>query len=43
MTMGTFMYYGGMIGVGVSLLSLLICLKAFPRKRRKMLEKLSEE
>ena len=42
-TTGTLMYYGGMIGTGIGILLLVICLIIFPKQRKKLLKKLGEE
>ena len=43
MSLGEMMYYGGMVGIGVCLLAGLLCIKVFPKQRKKMLEKLGED
>ena len=43
LTPGAMMYYGGFLGVGVSLLIIMICLVAFPIRRKRLLKKLGEE
>lgn len=43
MSLGEMMYYGGFVGVGVCLLAILICVKVFPKQRKKLLDKLGEE
>lgn len=37
------MFYGGIAGVAVGVLLALICMKVFPRQRKRLLEKLSKE
>ena len=41
--MGSVMFYGGIIGVAVGVLLMIICLKVFPKQRRKLLEELGQE
>ena len=43
LTLGSMMYYGGFIGVGIGVFLILICLIAFPIQRRKVLRRLGEE
>lgn len=43
MTPGSLMYYGGLIGVGVSAFLLLICVAVFPMRRKRLLRKLEKE
>lgn len=43
LTEGSMMYYGGYLGVGISVLLLLICLIAFPVRRKRLLRKLGRE
>ena len=43
LTPGSMMYYGGFLGVGIGVFLLLICLIAFPIRRKKLLKKLGEE
>ena len=42
LTTGSFMYYGGFLGIGVGVFFLLICFAVFPRQRKKLLKKLEE-
>ncbi len=42
LTTGSLMYYGGFFGIGVGILSILICLAVFPKQRKKILKKLEE-
>lgn len=39
-TEGTLLLLAGCIGIAVSIVALLVCLAAFPRKRRKLLKRL---
>lgn len=43
MTTGSIMFYGGIVGVAIGILLALICMKVFPRQRKRLLEKLSKE
>ena len=43
LTPGSMMYYGGFLGAGVSILLMLICLRVFPIRRKRLLKKLGEE
>lgn len=43
MTPGSLMYYGGLIGAGVSVFLLLICAAVFPISRKRLLKKLEKE
>lgn len=43
MAAGEMMVYGGIAGIIGSILLVVICMKIFPRQRKKLLEKLSEE
>ena len=43
MTTGSIMFYGGIAGVLVGVLLALICMKVFPRQRKRLLEELSKE
>ena len=42
LTTGSFMYYGGFLGIGVGILSIFICLAIFPKQRKKLLKKLED-
>ncbi len=42
LTMGSMLYYGGFLGVAVSIFLILICLIAFPIQRRRRLKKLGD-
>lgn len=43
MTKGSLMYYGGYLGIGISVVLFLICLVAFPIRRKHLLKKLGRE
>lgn len=43
MTTGSIMFYGGIAGVVVGILLALICMKVFPKQRRRLLDELSRE
>lgn len=43
MSMGNIMFYGGIIGIIISILAILICLRIFPREKKKLLKNLGDE
>lgn len=43
LTEGSMMYYGGYLGIGLSAILFLICLVAFPIRRKRLLKKLGRE
>lgn len=43
MTTGTLMFYRGIGGIVLGVVLGLICLRVFPKQRKKMLERLSQE
>ena len=43
MTTGSIMFYGGIAGIAVGIILALVCLKIFPRQRKRLLDKLSGE
>lgn len=42
MTTGSIMFYGGIAGGVLGVLSVLVCIRLFPRQRKRMLERLGE-
>ncbi len=40
MTAGTLFLFLGAVGIAVSIMALFVCVAAFPRKRKKLLERL---
>lgn len=43
MTTGSIMFYGGIAGIAVGIILALVCLRVFPRQRKRLLEKLGRE
>ncbi len=43
MTPGSLLYYGGLLGAGVSGFLLLLCTAVFPIRRKRLLKKLGKE
>lgn len=42
MTIGEIMFYGGIAGTAISLLTVVIALRVFAKRRKKMLKKIME-
>lgn len=42
MSIGEVMLYSGAVGVVISIIMILVCLKVFPKKRDKLLKTLSD-
>lgn len=43
MTAGSIMFYGGIAGVAAGIVLALICMKVFPKQRKRLLEELARE
>ncbi len=42
-TTGSTMYYGGIIGIGISIILLMLCTPIFATQRRKLLKKIEKD
>lgn len=43
MTAGSTMFFGGIAGITIGIILALICLRIFPRQRKRLLDKLSRD
>lgn len=43
MTTGSIMFYGGIAGIALGIILAFICLRVFPRQRKRLLDELGRE
>lgn len=43
MTIGSIMFFGGIAGIAIGMILALICLRVFPRQRKRLLEELGRD
>lgn len=43
MTTGSIMFFGGIAGIVIGIILALICLRVFPRQRKRLLDKLGRD
>lgn len=43
MTTGSIMFFGGIAGIAVGIILALVCLRVFPRQRKRLLDELGRD